>query len=67
MLRWQIQLGNMVITKSNSPERQRDNMDIFSFELSEADMAAIASLDQADGRLGPDPELFRLPKSTVQD
>ena len=67
MLRWQIQLGNMVITKSTSPERQRDNMDIFSFELSDADMAAIASLDQAEGRLGPDPELFRLPKSTVQD
>ncbi|MBX7021337.1 aldo/keto reductase, partial [Providencia rettgeri] len=37
MLRWQIQLGNMVITKSNSPERQRANMDIFSFELSEQD------------------------------
>lgn len=42
-------------------------MDIFSFELSEQDMADIASLDRPDGRLGPDPELFRLPKSTVQD
>lgn len=65
MLRWQIQLGNMVITKSNSAQRQRENMDIFSFKLSEQDMAAIASLDQAEGRLGPDPELFRLPTSAL--
>lgn len=63
VLRWQVQLGNMVITKSNSPERQRENFDIFSFELSAQDMADIAALDQAGGRLGPDPELFRLPKA----
>lgn len=63
VLRWQIQLGNMVITKSNSSEHQRENFDIFSFELSPQDMADIAALDQAGGRLGPDPELFRLPKA----
>lgn len=62
MLRWHIQLGNMVIPKSVTPARLRENMAIFDFALDDDDMAAIAGLDQADGRVGPDPELFRLPK-----
>lgn len=62
MLRWQIELGNMVITKSETPERIRCNLDIFSFALDEADLQAIAALMAAEKRLGPDPELFRLPK-----
>lgn len=62
VLRWHIQLGNMVIPKSVTPARLKENMAIFDFGLDEDDMAAIATLDDADGRVGPDPELFRLPQ-----
>lgn len=63
MLRWQIQLGHMVIPKSVTPARLQENLDLFDFELDGADMAAIAALDDPQGRVGPDPELFRLPKA----
>lgn len=63
MLRWQIELGNMVISKSVTPDRIRGNLAIFDFNLDTEDMQAIAALDLANGRLGPDPELFRLPKA----
>lgn len=62
VLRWHIQLGNMVIPKSVTPARLKENMAIFDFGLDEDDMAAITTLDDAGGRVGPDPELFRLPK-----
>lgn len=45
ILRWQLQLGNVVIPKSATPERIRENADIFDFELSGEEMAAIADLD----------------------
>ena len=57
ILRWHLQLGNVVIPKSVTPERIRANLDLFDFELTEEDMAAIARLD-ADHRTGPDPETF---------
>jgi diketogulonate reductase-like aldo/keto reductase len=57
ILRWHIQLGNVVIPKSVTPARVRENIDIFDFELSEDDLAAIARLD-AGHRTGPDPETF---------
>lgn len=63
MLRWHIQLGNMVIPKSVTPSRLVENFAVFDFTLSDDDMQAIAALDAADGRTGPDPELFRLPKA----
>lgn len=44
-LRWQIQQGNAVAPKSASPERQRQNIDLFDFALSETEMRAISSLD----------------------
>ncbi len=59
VLRWQLQLGNAVISRSVNPARQAENIDIFDFELSEAEMAAIATLD-VGLRTGPDPSVFKL-------
>jgi 2,5-diketo-D-gluconate reductase A len=54
VLRWHTQLGLIAIPKSASPERIAQNIAIFDFELSEAELAEIASLD-GDNRLGGDP------------
>ena len=51
VLRWQYQIGSVSIPRSTSPQRQRENLDIFDFALSEADMQAIAGLTRPDGRL----------------
>jgi len=60
ILRWHLQLGNVVIPKSVTPERIRENIEIFDFELSEDDMAALARLDSVE-RIGPDPATFVAP------
>jgi 2,5-diketo-D-gluconate reductase A len=57
LIRWHIQLGNIVIPKSVTPERIVSNFDVFDFELSEQDMASISSLGD-ETRLGPDPRTF---------
>ncbi|VVJ25050.1 oxidoreductase of aldo/keto reductase family [Amycolatopsis camponoti] len=57
VLRWHIQLGNIVFPKSSSPERIKQNIDVFGFELDDEDMTAIGKLD-AGRRTGPDPETF---------
>ncbi|KAA6213011.1 aldo/keto reductase [Streptomyces albofaciens JCM 4342] len=57
VLRWHLQLGNIVIPKSVTPSRIKENIDVFGFELDDADMAAIAELDSGT-RLGPDPDAF---------
>ncbi|MCW2987953.1 MAG: aldo/keto reductase [Solirubrobacterales bacterium] len=57
ILRWHLQLGSVVIPKSVTPERIRENFELFDFELSEDDMAAIARLDAGE-RTGPDPAEF---------
>lgn len=62
ILRWHLQLKNMVIPKSVTPARLQENRNVFDFRLDGDDMAAIAALDSADGRGGPDPELFRIMK-----
>ena len=57
ILRWQVQLGSIPIPKSATPERQRQNLDLFGFELSEDEVAAITALGRTDGRLfGGDPD-----------
>jgi 2,5-diketo-D-gluconate reductase A len=60
VIRWHIQLGNVVIPKSVTPERIEQNLDVLDFHLSEAEMAAIDGLD-AGRRDGPDPETFVRP------
>jgi diketogulonate reductase-like aldo/keto reductase len=58
ILRWQVQLGSVPIPKSATPERQRANLDVFGFELTEDEVAAITALGRVDGRLfGGDPEV----------
>ncbi|MGE9808422.1 aldo/keto reductase [Janibacter sp. G1551] len=57
ILRWHHQLGTLPIPKSATPERQRDNLDVFDFELTEDEVAAITALGRPDGRLfGGDPD-----------
>jgi 2,5-diketo-D-gluconate reductase A len=57
VLRWHIQLGNVVFPKSMSPERLRQNIDVFDFELSEDEMGRIEALDRGE-RTGPNPDTF---------
>ncbi len=59
VLRWHVQLGNVVIPKSVTPERQRENIALFDFELDAADMEAVGSLDRGEeGRTGFHPDRF---------
>nr|WP_241265829.1 aldo/keto reductase [Streptomyces boncukensis] len=55
VLRWSLQLGNVVIPKSVTPARIRENIGVFDFELSAEDMAAIGALN-TDTRLGANPD-----------
>ncbi|CAJ1500687.1 aldo/keto reductase [[Mycobacterium] kokjensenii] len=57
LIRWHIQLGNIVIPKSVHPERIVGNFEVFDFELGASEMSAISSLDDG-ARLGPDPRVF---------
>ena len=57
VIRWHLQLGTVVIPKSVTPSRIRENFDVFGFELNADDLAAIATLDRA-ARVGPDPDTF---------
>ncbi|NNG35141.1 aldo/keto reductase [Nakamurella aerolata] len=57
IIRWHLQHGFIVFPKSVTPERIEQNFDVFNFELTDEDMAAIDGLN-ADRRTGPDPETF---------
>ena len=57
ILRWQVQLGSVPIPKSATPERQRQNLDVFGFSLTADEVDAITGLGRVDGRLfGGDPD-----------
>jgi 2,5-diketo-D-gluconate reductase A len=57
LIRWHLQLGNIVIPKSANPSRIASNLDVFDFELNANEMATISSLDDGT-RLGPNPRTF---------
>jgi len=59
VLRWHIQRGNIVFPKSTTPSRVRENFELFDFELSDDDLAAITGLDKGEqGRTGANPDTF---------
>ncbi len=57
ILRWQIELGNLVIPKTSNPVRLAENIDVFDFSLDHEDLKQIASLESGL-RTGPNPEEF---------
>ncbi|MEL7344257.1 MAG: aldo/keto reductase [Pseudomonadota bacterium] len=59
-LRWHIEIGHSVIPRSVKPARQAENLDLFDFELTPEDMAAIETLNMGL-RTGPDPSVFCIP------
>jgi len=59
MLRWGLQHGRSVIPKSTKPSRIAENIDVFDFELSAHDLAAIDALDTSQ-RGGPEPDAITL-------
>jgi 2,5-diketo-D-gluconate reductase A len=57
VLRWHIQRGDIVIPKSTTEARVRENFALFDFELDEPSMAAITDLDRGEkGRIGSHPD-----------
>jgi 2,5-diketo-D-gluconate reductase A len=59
VLRWHLQLGHIVIPKSVTTLRIRENLDVFGFELAHDELTAIADLDTGR-RIGPDPAAFAI-------
>ena len=57
ILRWHLQLGNVVIPKSVTPSRIDENFDLFGFELTDDEVDRITALDRSE-RTGPHPDRF---------
>jgi 2,5-diketo-D-gluconate reductase A len=57
VLRWHLQLGNVVIPKSVTPSRIEENFDLFGFTLTEEELESLTPLDRGE-RTGPDPDTF---------
>jgi diketogulonate reductase-like aldo/keto reductase len=57
LIRWSIQLGNVVIPRSSNPERIKSNLDVFDFELTDDEMATLNGLDDGT-RFRPNPETY---------
>ncbi len=58
VLRWQVQIGCVAIPKTARPDRIVETISVFDFTLTDDEMARMAALDRADGRIGPDPATF---------
>ena len=58
VLRWHVEQGLVVIPRSRNPSRIEENLDVLGFALDAEDMAAIAAMDDAQGRIGPVPTEF---------
>ncbi len=59
VLRWHIQRGDIVFPKSVTPQRIKENLALFNFELGYADMEALTALEKGEtGRTGPNPDVF---------
>ena len=57
LIRWNLQLGNVVVVRSSSPERIKSNLEVFDFELTEDQMATLSGLDDGT-RFRPDPDTY---------
>jgi 2,5-diketo-D-gluconate reductase A len=57
VLRWHLRLGCVVIPKSVTPSRIKENLAVFDFELTDEDVASVSALDRGE-RTGPDPDTF---------
>jgi 2,5-diketo-D-gluconate reductase A len=57
LIRWSLQLGNVVIPRSSSPERIAENIDVFGFELAAEHMDTLNGLDDGT-RYRPDPATY---------
>ena len=57
LIRWSIQLGNVVIPRSANPERIKSNLAVFDFELSDDEMATLNGLDDGT-RFRPNPDEY---------
>jgi 2,5-diketo-D-gluconate reductase A len=55
VIRWHLEIGNLVIPKSATPTRIVENLAVFDFTLSDDELAELASLETGE-RLGPDPD-----------
>ncbi|MGV0643196.1 aldo/keto reductase [Mycolicibacterium sp. XJ879] len=58
LLRWNLQLGNAVVARSSSPERIKSNIEVFDFELTDEQMAALNGLDDGT-RFRPNPDTYQ--------
>ena len=59
VLRWHLQRGDIVFPKSVTPQRVKENYELFDFELSSVDVNAINELNKGEaGRIGPNPDAF---------
>jgi diketogulonate reductase-like aldo/keto reductase len=57
LIRWSIQLGNVVIPRSANPERIKSNLEVFDFELTDDEMATLNGLDEGT-RFRPNPDTY---------
>ncbi|MGD0980755.1 MAG: aldo/keto reductase [Solirubrobacteraceae bacterium] len=57
ILRWHMQLGLAAVPRSQQPERMRQNIDVFDWTLTDAEVAAIAALDRGEGAVAWDSDV----------